>query len=183
MNAYVAFHHIFAIVAMNAGDYCSSSLLKLLNCKQNGSEASYCPIMSLLIVAFPCDLVALFKTAYDFLARRKFVAAISLKYCKTANTSRTAFRGYHWCLLQVSYSSIDHWLVSNQIILWLQATKISSCMALMETKFENISFMAFSAKKALDPFFIHTKIGSCFFDAERLCNHTLMMQNYKKLIH
>ena len=118
--------------------------------------------MSLLIVVFPCDLVALFKTAYDSLARRQVVAAISSKHCKTANTSRTAFRGYLWCLLQVSYSSIDHWLVSNQIILWLHATTVSSCMALMEINFENISFMALSAKKALDPCFIHTKIGSCF---------------------
>ena len=39
---------------------------------------------------------------------------LSLKYCKTANTSRMASQSYHWCRLQLSCSPINQVCVESE---------------------------------------------------------------------
>ena len=80
--------------------------------------------------------MALFKTASGSLVRGHVLEDVSSKYYKTANTSGKAFQSYHRHRLQLSYSLVEHWLLSDQKILCPHTTPISNCMALMEIRFE-----------------------------------------------
>ena len=82
--------------------------------------------------------VVLLMTASGSLARRQIFADISAKYYKTANTYRVALQSYHWCRFRFNISSTEHWPSQRRIrlLLWLDVTTISNCMALVNMHFK-----------------------------------------------